>query len=78
MRRSTMPDIGSRKTVSIPQACELARVTRRTIYNWMAQSKIQYVRSAGGRVRIFTDTLWTDPEPVVVPESVASAGQPIN
>ena len=55
-----LPD---RKTVSIPRACELVGVSRRTIYNWIAGGKIQYVRTAGGSVRIFADTLWRDPDP---------------
>ena len=50
-----------RKTVSIPKACELVGVSRRTIYNWIAGGKVQYVRTAGGSVRIFADTLWRDP-----------------
>jgi excisionase family DNA binding protein len=54
-----LPD---RKTVSIPRACELVGVSRRTIYNWIAGGKIQYVRTAGGSVRIYADTLWRDPE----------------
>jgi excisionase family DNA binding protein len=52
-----------RKTVSIPRACELVGVSRRTIYNWIAGGKVQYVRTAGGSVRIFADTLWREPEP---------------
>jgi len=51
-----------RPTVSIPRACELVSVSRRTIYNWMASGKVQYVRTAGGSVRIFADTLWRGPE----------------
>lgn len=51
-----------RPTVSIPKACELVSVSRRTIYNWMSSGKVQYVRTAGGSVRIFTDTLWRSPE----------------
>ncbi len=47
-----------RPTVSILQACEQVHVSRRTIYNWMASGKIEYVRTAGGSVRIFSDTLW--------------------
>jgi excisionase family DNA binding protein len=50
-----------RKTVSIPRACELVGVSRRTIYNWMAGQKVEYVRTAGGSVRIFVDTLWREP-----------------
>ena len=56
-----------RKTVSIPRACELVGVSRRTIYNWIAGGKIQYVRTAGGSVRIFADTLWREPESPAAP-----------
>jgi excisionase family DNA binding protein len=55
--------IGDRQTVSIVEACRLVGVSRRTIYNWMASGKIEYVRTAGGAVRIFSDTLWRKPEP---------------
>ena len=51
-----------RKTISIMKACELVGVSRRTIYNWIGAGKIEYVRTAGGSVRIFTDTLWRSPE----------------
>lgn len=46
-----------RTTVSIMKACELACVSRRTIYNWLRDDKVQFVRTAGGAVRIFSDTL---------------------
>lgn len=49
-----------RTTLSIPRACEAVGVSRRTIYNWMSSGKVQYVRTAGGSVRIFEDTLWRD------------------
>ena len=45
------------------KACELVGVSRRTIYNWLSSGKIEYVRTAGGSVRIFVDTLWRDPQP---------------
>lgn len=51
-----------RKTISIMKACELVGVSRRTIYNWIARGKVEYVRTAGGSVRIFVDTLWRDPD----------------
>ena len=57
-----------RKTVSIPRACEMVGVSRRTIYNWIAGGKIQYIRTAGGSVRIFADTLWRDAQPGPAPE----------
>lgn len=47
-----------RKTVSILKACELAGVSRRTIYNWLESGKLEYVRTAGGSVRIFPDSLF--------------------
>jgi excisionase family DNA binding protein len=50
-----------RKTISIMKACELVGVSRRTIYNWLSSGKIEYVRTAGGSVRIFVDTLFRDP-----------------
>ena len=49
-----------RTTVSIPRACHEVGVSRRTIYNWMSSGKVEYVRTAGGSVRIFQDTLWRD------------------
>ncbi len=54
--------IVDRKTISIMKACELVGVSRRTIYNWIASGKVEYVRTAGGSVRIFIDTLWREPE----------------
>ena len=50
-----------RQTLSIMQACEVVGVSRRTIYNWLSSGKLEYVRTAGGSVRIFVDTLWRDP-----------------
>jgi excisionase family DNA binding protein len=51
-----------RQTVSIMKACEMVGVSRRTIYNWIAAGKVEYVRTAGGSIRIFTDTLWRQPD----------------
>jgi len=51
-----------RKAISIMKACELVGVSRRTIYNWISAGKVEYVRTAGGSVRIFVDSLWRDPE----------------
>ena len=50
-----------RKTLSIMKACETVGVSRRTIYNWIAGGKVEYVRTAGGSVRIFADSLWREP-----------------
>jgi excisionase family DNA binding protein len=51
---------GERRTISIMKACAVVGVSRRTIYNWLSAGKIEYVRTAGGSVRIFVDSLWRD------------------
>jgi excisionase family DNA binding protein len=56
-----------RQTVSIMKACELVGVSRRTIYNWIAAGKVEYVRTAGGSIRIFVDTLWRHPDGTSAP-----------
>lgn len=58
---NTAAPMVERKTISIMKACELVGVSRRTIYNWIAGGKVEYVRTAGGSVRIFVDTLWRQP-----------------
>jgi excisionase family DNA binding protein len=62
-------DVEQRQTLSIMKACALVGVSRRTIYNWMAGGKIEFVRTAGGSVRIFADSLWKSPESVDSRES---------
>ena len=51
-----------RKTVSIPRACELVGVSRRTIYNWIA----------GGKVEVRADRRWIGPD--LCRHAVARAG----
>jgi excisionase family DNA binding protein len=65
-----------RQTLSIMKACEVVGVSRRTIYNWIAANKVEYVRTAGGSIRIFADSLWRDasPSPAAPDTSQASAG----
>ena len=63
MKNPARPVRGSRlnrPTVSVNEACALIGVSRRTIYNWIAARKVEYVRTAGGSIRIFTDSLWRD------------------
>ena len=66
-----------RQTLSIMKACEAVGVSRRTIYNWISAGKVEYVRTAGGSIRIFTDTLWRDgagsPQGIA-PNATSSAG----
>ena len=67
-----------RETLSIMKACEVVGVSRRTIYNWIAAGKVEYVRTAGGSVRIFADTLWRDArhERTAMPEAQPAAASP--
>jgi excisionase family DNA binding protein len=58
------------------KACELVGVSRRTIYNWLSAGKIEYVRTAGGAVRIFADTLWRDPHDDVGKPAHGDTGKP--
>jgi excisionase family DNA binding protein len=51
-------DALKRETVPLIRAAELCGVSRRTVYNWLASGKIQAVRTAGGAVRVFTDSLF--------------------
>ena len=66
-----------RQTVSIMKACEVVGVSRRTIYNWISAGKVEYVRTAGGSIRIFADTLWREPgeSSRQTPSSQVAAGQ---
>jgi excisionase family DNA binding protein len=52
-----------RRLVTIAEATRLVGVSRRTIYNWIADGKLEYLRTAGGAVRIYADSLWRPPGP---------------
>jgi excisionase family DNA binding protein len=67
-----------RQTLSIMKACEVVGVSRRTIYNWISAGKVEYVRTAGGSIRIFADSLWRDAAPardVATAETQETAGR---
>ena len=64
-----------RQTLSIMKACETVGVSRRTIYNWIAAGKVEYIRTAGGSIRIFADTLWRDAGPRLVVNNSGGAGR---
>lgn len=51
-------DVLTREAVSVMRACEIAQVSRRTIYNWLAHGKLQYYRTVGGSIRIYVDSLY--------------------
>ena len=63
-----------RQTLSIMKACDVVGVSRRTIYNWISAGKVEYVRTAGGSIRIFADTLWRDAS--AAPERPAETSRP--
>jgi len=49
------------RTVSIAQACVALGVSRRTIYNYIAQGKLTTMRTIGGSQRILVSDLQKDP-----------------
>lgn len=50
--------VARRPTVSVQTACRIAAVTRGTLLNWMAEGRVEFVRTATGALRIFVDTLY--------------------
>ena len=62
-----------RQTLSIMKACEVVGVSRRTIYNWISAGKVEYVRTAGGSIRIFADSLWRDASSTTRPAASAES-----
>lgn len=46
--------------LSIAEAQQIAGVSRRTIYHWLHAGKVKYRRTAGGSIRIFRASLFTD------------------
>lgn len=55
MAEPGLPD--PRDLLSINQAVAYVGVSRRTIYNWLAQGKLETVRTAGGALRIVRASL---------------------
>ena len=51
--------IESKDLVTINQAMNIDGVSRRTIYNWINNNKIDYCRTASGSIRIVKDTLFS-------------------
>lgn len=50
--------VETQELVTISRACELCDVSRRTIYNWMRDGKLTWVRTAGGNRRIQAASLF--------------------
>lgn len=56
-------DPTKRPTLNVNQAADAAGVSRRTIYNWLRAGKLEFVRTAGGSLRIFSYSLFRSQEP---------------
>jgi excisionase family DNA binding protein len=50
--------MNGRPTLTILEVCNEVGVSRRTVYNWMTAGKVEYIRTAGGSVRIYEDSLY--------------------
>ena len=48
----------AREFLSVREACTRVQVSKRTMYYWLKAGKVEAVRTASGRVRIFADSLW--------------------
>jgi excisionase family DNA binding protein len=44
------PRIG--RSVSLDQACQILQVSRRTVYNWIREGRLQTIRTLGGSQRV--------------------------
>ena len=56
----TMPSrhTTGRVLLTITEAATHARVSRRTIYNWLKTGKLETERTVSGCQRIYLDSLW--------------------
>jgi excisionase family DNA binding protein len=50
-------------TLTVDDAALKMDVSRRTIYNWLNAGRLKYRRNAGGRIRIFAESLWREERP---------------
>lgn len=57
----------ARDLLTIAQACALLSVSRRTIYYWLEQGKLDTVRTIGGSLRIYKDSLFESGPHLPVP-----------
>lgn len=46
------------KVLTINEVCKQFGVSRRTVHAWIEHQKVTYVKTPGGGVRIFEDSLW--------------------
>jgi excisionase family DNA binding protein len=46
------------KTVSVGEAAAAAGVTTKTIYRWVADNRVWFIRTAAGKLRIYRDSVF--------------------
>jgi excisionase family DNA binding protein len=46
------------RTISLDQAAELMKVSRRTIYNWIRNGRLRTIRTALGSQRVLVESLF--------------------
>jgi excisionase family DNA binding protein len=49
------PRIG--RSVSLDQACQILQVSRRTVYNWIRDGRLQTIRTLGGSQRVLLESV---------------------
>jgi excisionase family DNA binding protein len=49
------PRIG--RSVSLDQACQMLQVSRRTVYNWIREGRLQTIRTLGGSQRVLVESV---------------------
>ena len=50
-----VPRIG--RSVSLDQACQILQVSRRTVYNWIRDGRLQTIRTLGGSQRVLVESV---------------------
>jgi excisionase family DNA binding protein len=55
--------VGAEPWVTIDEACRIAKVGRRSIYNWKDAGRIRWCYTVGGSVRIDPASLFTTERP---------------
>lgn len=55
---SNLIEYGGREIITVQEAVKRVGMSRRTVYNWIAQGKVELVRLPSGAPRIFADTLF--------------------
>jgi hypothetical protein len=63
-----VPELNNRQLLNIQQVVTRMKVSRRTVYYWIAKGKVEWVKAAGGRTFIFADSLFHEPSVTVTPK----------